>query len=200
MLVASVCRSYYTQEKWCFVSRHNMVAIRTEVLTTSHTKDGSRLVNLWRKIMTCDFFPRCLLKDERHRWSAHELMEHSFIKTPLSSHPSPTRATEQKQTQAKKEGKVWYTTELTSLSNHSGYKHRPRKKVRYGTPLNSHSSPTRAAEQKQTQAKKEGKVWYTTELTSLSKLTAYRPFFSVASQRNRFGLVWMGLHCFIVYR
>ena len=26
---------------------------------------------------------RCLMKDERHRWSVHQLLEHSFIKEEL---------------------------------------------------------------------------------------------------------------------
>ncbi len=40
---------------------------------------------------------RCLLKDERHRSSAHELLEHNFIKTPLGGVPSPSRGAELKQ-------------------------------------------------------------------------------------------------------
>ncbi|KAK7506996.1 hypothetical protein BaRGS_00001847, partial [Batillaria attramentaria] len=35
-----------------------------------------------------DFLMKCLLKDDRHRWSASQLLEHAFIMEPL--HPAPT--------------------------------------------------------------------------------------------------------------
>ena len=32
-----------------------------------------------------DFLNMCLMRDERRRWSSQELLEHSFLKTPLTT-------------------------------------------------------------------------------------------------------------------
>ncbi len=42
-----------------------------------------------------DFLTKCLLKDERHRWSAQDLLDHTFLKTPLHIQPSNIRASSQ---------------------------------------------------------------------------------------------------------
>jgi hypothetical protein len=39
---------------------------------------------------------RCLLKDERQRWSADRLLEHQFVKSPVEHGLSPQRSTEEK--------------------------------------------------------------------------------------------------------
>ncbi|XP_021938823.1 eIF-2-alpha kinase GCN2 isoform X2 [Zootermopsis nevadensis] len=44
-----------------------------------------------------DFLSKCLLKDERQRWSAEQLLEHQFVKSPIEHGLSPQRSTEEKQ-------------------------------------------------------------------------------------------------------
>ncbi|XP_069116071.1 eIF-2-alpha kinase GCN2-like [Argopecten irradians] len=47
-----------------------------------------------------DFLTKCLLKDDRHRWAVHELLEHSFIKSsvPLTIHYTHVKPMDKPQT------------------------------------------------------------------------------------------------------
>ncbi|XP_023718266.1 eIF-2-alpha kinase GCN2 isoform X3 [Cryptotermes secundus] len=44
-----------------------------------------------------DFLSKCLLKDERQRWSAEQLLEHQFLKSPVEHGLSPQWSIEEKQ-------------------------------------------------------------------------------------------------------
>lgn len=48
-------------------------------------------------------FARCLLKDERQRWSAEQLMEHQFVKSPVEHGLSPQRSIEEKQVRERRQ-------------------------------------------------------------------------------------------------
>jgi hypothetical protein len=43
------------------------------------------------------YFTRCLLRDERQRWSAEQLLEHRFLKAPVEHGLSPQRSAEESQ-------------------------------------------------------------------------------------------------------